>query len=118
MFPNICFGSYEKKGGNEKEVRVAAKAQEADLAVDPPVATNEKKWGENREAANLSLEKGMVLHGNRDADTQETPQPDAMKDPERIRQEQAATKAQAAFKGYLVIVTHSKSQIIFLWRSC
>ncbi|XP_057460233.1 protein IQ-DOMAIN 31-like isoform X1 [Actinidia eriantha] len=95
------FSKGREKGGNEKEVRVAAKAQEADLALDPPVATNEKKWGENREAANLSLEKGLLLHGNRDADTQETPQLDAMKDTERIRQEQAATKTQAAFKGYL-----------------
>ncbi|XP_057481022.1 protein IQ-DOMAIN 31-like isoform X1 [Actinidia eriantha] len=95
------FSKGREKVRNEKRVWVAAKPQEADLTEDPPVATNEKNLGENREAANLSLEREILLHGNRDADTKETPQLDAMKDPERIRQEQAATKAQAAFKGYL-----------------
>uniref|UniRef100_A0A5B7C950 DUF4005 domain-containing protein n=1 Tax=Davidia involucrata TaxID=16924 RepID=A0A5B7C950_DAVIN len=104
------FSKGREKVGNEKEVWVAAKAAEADLGLDPPVASdlalntidkNEEKLEENSASADLPLEGGTLVPVNRDADTQETTQPNVPKDPERIRQEQAATKAQAAFRGYL-----------------
>ncbi|KAI8016967.1 Protein IQ-DOMAIN 31 [Camellia lanceoleosa] len=93
--------------GNEKEVWVAAKAPEANLASDPPVAldlalntiaTNDEKLKENREATNLPLERAILLPGNRDSDTQDTMQVDALKDPDRTRQDQASTKARRAFR--------------------
>ena len=100
-----------KKVGNEKEDWVAAKAPEANLPLDPPmasdvavnmVATN-VKVEENRDVSNLQLERGILLPGNRDSDAQETSQLYAIKDSERTRREEAATKAQAVFRGYLVI---------------
>ncbi|XP_028095514.1 protein IQ-DOMAIN 31-like [Camellia sinensis] len=65
---------------------------------------------ENSEAANLPLEREILLPGNRDSDTQDTLEVDALKDPDRTRQDQASTKVQAAFRGYLVNFTHSESQ--------
>ncbi|GMP33519.1 hypothetical protein CsSME_00006803 [Camellia sinensis var. sinensis] len=56
---------------------------------------------ENSEAANLPLEREILLPGNRDSDTQDTLEVDALKDPDRTRQDQASTKVQAAFRGYL-----------------
>ncbi|CAL5441472.1 unnamed protein product [Camellia sinensis] len=104
------FSKGREKVGNEKEVWVAAKAPEADLALDPPVAsyvalntvaTNEKNLEEHGEGADLPLEAGILLPGNRDTDTEGTSQLDALNDPERTRRDQSATKVQAAFKGYL-----------------
>ncbi|XP_052174575.1 protein IQ-DOMAIN 31-like [Diospyros lotus] len=103
------FSKGREKLKNRKEVWVA-KAKEADSAGNPPVAsdlalniisTNEKKLEDNSEAAISPLEGGTLLHGDRDSDAQATSQLDALKDPERFKQEQAATKTQAAFRGYL-----------------
>lgn len=94
-----------KKFANEKEARIAAKTPEADLCLDPLVASeapniidkNEILGFENREASG-----GGILSGEQDADIQGCRQLNALNDPERIRLEQAATKSQAAFRGYLV----------------
>ncbi|KAI9117224.1 hypothetical protein K1719_011390 [Acacia pycnantha] len=83
---------------NQKEALVAAKAPETGVAVEPPpytVARNEEELElENKEPEYLSpvnQETDLVSHVHEDAPP----------DPEKIRQEEAATKAQAAFRGYL-----------------
>lgn len=83
---------------NQKEALVAPKAPETGVAVEPPpyiVARNEEELElENKEPENLSpvnQETDLVSHVHEDAPP----------DPEKIRQEEAATKAQAAFRGYL-----------------
>ncbi|KAL6997284.1 IQ-domain, partial [Sarracenia purpurea var. burkii] len=95
-----------EKLGNEKDVWVSAKASEADLALNRhggsdfslnTIATN-VKLEEDRVSA-IPLEGGVLRPGNRDADTQGKLDP--LKEHERTRREHAATKAQAAFKGYL-----------------
>ena len=50
---------------------------------------------ENKEAEN-------VLPGNQEIDTVGPVDQDAPLDPEKMKLEEAATKAQAAFRGYLV----------------
>ncbi|XP_057465022.1 LOW QUALITY PROTEIN: protein IQ-DOMAIN 31-like [Actinidia eriantha] len=103
------FSKGREKVGNEKEDWVASKAPEANLPLDPPVASDvpvnmvatSVKVEENRFVSNLPLERGILLPGNRDSDAQETAQLYAIKDSERTRREEAATKAQAIFRGYL-----------------
>ena len=56
----------------------------------------------HNEAANASCERSISITGNQDAEIQGSTCQDAPSDPERIRKEEAATKAQAAFRGYLV----------------
>ena len=104
-----------KKFTNEREVLVSAKASEVSLGLDPPVTSHltpntvgrnvGRLESENKEATDSSNDGGNVLPGNQEIDeTGSTPQ-DAPYDPEKIRLEQAATKAQAAFRGYLVILS-------------
>lgn len=50
--------------------------------------------------------------GDKDANKQEISQLDALKNPERTRQEQAATKAQAAFKGHFGKLSQLKTHTI------
>ncbi|XP_059643744.1 protein IQ-DOMAIN 31 [Cornus florida] len=99
-----------EKVQNEKEIWVSAKATEADMDLDLPLASdlvlnsideNEERMEENGTTANLPLEGAIALQGNQYADAPETTELDVPKDPERIRQEQAATKAQSAFRGYM-----------------
>ncbi|XP_021808320.1 protein IQ-DOMAIN 31 [Prunus avium] len=96
-----------EKLSNEKEVVIASRAAGAEFSSDPPVAihqntnTLEDNIGlelENKEAPNVSGDGGP---GSQSTEIQGSTPPDAVYDPERIRQEQAATKAQAAFRGYL-----------------
>lgn len=98
------FSKGREKVANEREVWVAAKAPEADLGLDSLVASeapniiekNEMLEFENREAS-----AGGILSGDLDADIQGCRQLSTLNNPERVRQERAATKAQAAFRGYL-----------------
>lgn len=91
---------------------VPNKTSEGNLALEPPVASlltaslvgrNEGKLEkENKEAANSSHDKEDILPGKQETDALGSTPQNAPYDPEKIRQEQAATKAQAAFRGYLV----------------
>ncbi|XAR65456.1 hypothetical protein NMG60_11009593 [Bertholletia excelsa] len=99
-----------EKLGNEKEVWIAVTASEAVLAPNSPVAsdlnlntvaTNDQRLEEIRKAANFPVEVGTLQPGDKDSDILEFTEVDSPEDPERKRQELAATKVQAAFKGYL-----------------
>lgn len=72
---------------------------ETGLALEPTsntIARHEEDLElENKEAEN-------VLPGNPEIDIVGSVHLDAALDPEKVRQEEAATKAQAAFRGYLV----------------
>lgn len=87
---------------------VASRAAGAEFSSDLPLAfhqntnTLEDNIGlelENKEAPNVLGDGGP---GSQSTEIQGSTPQDAVYDPERIRQEQAATKAQAAFRGYLV----------------
>ncbi|KAH9775732.1 protein IQ-DOMAIN 31 [Citrus sinensis] len=93
-----------EKVANEKEALVAVKASEADAALDPPLDSHptrntihrdERRLAEDKESVDLSLQGSQVT------DSQILTLQDASYDPEKIRQEKAATKAQAVFRGYL-----------------
>ncbi|XP_038894591.1 protein IQ-DOMAIN 31 [Benincasa hispida] len=100
-----------ERNGNEKEVLVSAKASETTTVISHPVAshptpstidTNEGVPKiTNNEATNVLHERSISMPGNQDAEIQGSTCQDAPSDPERIREEAAATKAQAAFRGYL-----------------
>ncbi|XP_058762083.1 protein IQ-DOMAIN 31 isoform X2 [Vicia villosa] len=83
---------------NQKEGVVTSKVSETGLALEPTVNTiprhEEELELESREAEN-------VLPGNQEIDTVGPVHQDAPLDPEILRQEEAVTKAQAAFRGYL-----------------
>ncbi|XP_021285853.1 protein IQ-DOMAIN 31 isoform X2 [Herrania umbratica] len=106
--------SYPKgreKVANEKEVLVVDRASEIDDAVAPPFTsqlnphateTDEGKLElENKEAANISHEDGISLPVSEGRDSRKCTLQDSPYDPQRMKQEQAATMAQAAFRGYL-----------------
>ncbi|CAJ2664515.1 unnamed protein product [Trifolium pratense] len=87
-----------EKLGNQKEGVVASKVSETGLALEPTTNTiprhEEDLELENKDAENVSP-------GNQEIDTVEPVNQDAPIDPETLRLEEAATKAQAAFRGYL-----------------
>ncbi|XP_028210292.1 protein IQ-DOMAIN 31-like isoform X3 [Glycine soja] len=82
----------------EEGVVVTSKVLETGLALEPTsdtIARHEEDLElENEEAEN-------VIPGNQEIDTVGSINEDAALDPEKIRLEEAATKAQAAFRGYL-----------------
>lgn len=100
-----------KRAANEKEDRGNA-APGAELAVHPPLISHLAPGVTDRNVGNPELDKGVpsnlpcdreVLPRNQGTDIQGIAGSDAPNDAERIKQEHAATKAQAAIRGYLVI---------------
>ncbi|CAK9186125.1 unnamed protein product [Ilex paraguariensis] len=101
----VLFGKKSSKSGFpkdrtvEKKASIASNAASGDLAVDSPeipdlLCPNTDRSGENIEfekgtTANVPCDAAVLLPGKQDADA------------EVMRQEQAATTAQAAFRGYL-----------------
>ncbi|KAL4344921.1 hypothetical protein AHAS_Ahas11G0226700 [Arachis hypogaea] len=83
---------------NQKEGVVTSKVSETDLSLDPTpntVAKNEEELVlENNESE-------TVLNENQEINTVGSVLQDSPPDPEKIKLEEAATKAQAAFRGYL-----------------
>lgn len=61
---------------------------------------------ENKEVTNSSHDGEEILPRNLEAGARGSTPQYAPHNPENIRQEEAATKAQAAFRGYLVIFSH------------
>ncbi|KAE8672337.1 IQ-domain 28, putative isoform 3 [Hibiscus syriacus] len=73
------------KAVNERQVLVAARVSETDLAMAPPFSSQLNPCATERDERKLELEN----------------EEDSPCDPERIKQEQAATLVQASFRGYL-----------------
>ncbi|XP_061353114.1 protein IQ-DOMAIN 31-like isoform X2 [Gastrolobium bilobum] len=83
---------------NNKEAVVASNVFENGLALDP----SPNKIDRNEEHLEPRNEESeSLVPGNQEMDIMGSVDQDASPDPEKIRQEEAATKAQAAFKGYL-----------------
>lgn len=85
---------------NQKEASVASKPLETALTLDPSPHTLARNEGhlelENKEPENL-------LPLNQETDIVGSDHQDAQPDPEEIKCVEAATKVQAALRGYLVI---------------
>ncbi|KAE8730730.1 IQ-domain 28, putative isoform 2 [Hibiscus syriacus] len=105
---------YHKRRGNAanvKEVLVAVRASETDVAVAPPFSSqlnpyanerDERKLEvKNNEAANISNDDGISLPVSQGIDSPSSTLQDSQYDPERVKEEQAATIVKAAFRGYL-----------------
>ncbi|KAK8482267.1 hypothetical protein V6N13_026926 [Hibiscus sabdariffa] len=100
-----------KKVANERQVLAAARVSETDLAMATPFSSqlnpcaterDERELElENKEAADISPDDGISLPISEDIDSQNFTLQDSPCDPERIKQEQAATLVQASFRGYL-----------------
>lgn len=84
---------------NQKEGVITSKVSETGLAALEPTSNNIDRHEEDLEL--VSKEAEDVLPGNEEIDTLVPVQQDAPLDPEKIRQEEAATKTQAVFRGYL-----------------
>lgn len=100
-----------KKSETGKEAFIVAKAPSCDLGANLPLISDpepfitgrsEQSRGiENGTTANLSHDAAMLLPGNQDTDTKETPDLGSQSNVQIVRQEQAAVKVQAALRGYL-----------------
>lgn len=86
---------------NQKESLITSKTTDTGLSLDPTPYTVPRNV-EDLELENKEEEN--VLPVNQETHFVEQVPQDAPPDPEKIRQEEAATKAQAAFRGYLVSV--------------
>ncbi|GAB4860721.1 IQ-domain [Ancistrocladus abbreviatus] len=101
----------KEKSTNEKEVRVRVNTPETgqveNLSVVSTGLTNivdteaRNLVSGNREASVGQLDEGIPGSANQICDVKQTVKLDVPTDAERNRQETAATKAQAAFRGYL-----------------
>jgi len=110
----LNFDRHVQRPANEKETLVAVRAVEADVTSVPPVvmqtttptSTNiieRMLEPESRETTEISHDVGILSTGNQDANySQVYTLDDAPSSAEKIRLDEAATVAQAAFKGYLV----------------
>uniref|UniRef100_A0A2P2LWQ0 Uncharacterized protein MANES_06G095300 n=3 Tax=Rhizophora mucronata TaxID=61149 RepID=A0A2P2LWQ0_RHIMU len=102
-------GKGREKFGNEKTV--AVKESEVDATLVPSVVSHlslnmidraeRRSELENKENENLPHEDRPFLLGIQDENLQESLPLNKPSDPEKMRQEKAATLAQAAFRGYL-----------------
>ncbi|XWS48052.1 hypothetical protein CRYUN_Cryun13aG0039400 [Craigia yunnanensis] len=100
-----------KKVANEREVLVVARASETDVAVAPSFSSQLSPYANERDEMKLELENKEaedILHDevislpmSQGIDCLKAALQDSPYDPERLKQEQAATTAQAAFRGYL-----------------
>ncbi|KAL5724973.1 IQ-domain [Ranunculus cassubicifolius] len=104
---NSSKGKNPTKATTEKDTLVAAKEPTIDFPVDPPSVsqsingTTIRNIVEEKEhISDFPCDEGGAVPRT-DVDKQGTTTSDTPDDPERIRLEQAATKAQAAFRGYL-----------------
>ncbi|XP_021904806.1 protein IQ-DOMAIN 31-like [Carica papaya] len=99
-----------ERASNGKEVLIAAKAAETEVALDQSLAPNSvnsaadrsksKSELENKNAASIS-DDAFSFPETKHTDLQESPSQDARSDPQKLLEERAATTVQAAFRGYL-----------------
>ncbi|GMJ15141.1 IQ-domain 30 [Hibiscus trionum] len=118
----VLFGKRSSKTGyqkgrenaaNVKEILVAARAPETDVAEAPPFSSqlnayaNESQRDERKievednEGANISNDDEISLPVSQGIDSPSSTLQDSQYDPERMKEKQAATIVQAAFRGYL-----------------
>lgn len=112
---NWSFDSHVKKHASKGDALVCAKVPASDLTVDAPLtslpvplttARNGVVSDSEKGTASRLPNDGVILSSSKEnGDTETIMNSGLSKDPERIRHEQAATKAQAAFRGYLVITS-------------
>lgn len=101
--------SFLKKSATNKEATIACKAVPGDLAANPSVISDvalhtSNRIEENSEkgvTVNLAHDAVVSIPGKQGACTEGTTGLDSADSAEIAKQEQAATKAQAAFRGYL-----------------
>lgn len=114
---NFCISFHVKRAATEREAFIAVKAQSGDSALDPPVISVPAPNTTDRNGGNLVLESATtdnlppevdLSSGNQDVDAKENVELGLPTNTEIIKLEQAATKAQAAFRGYLVIFSSVK----------
>lgn len=96
----------------ERKASLAAKAPSSDFAVNPPVVLDPALQTTNTSGDNMEFENGVenlpsskvtLLPGTQGGDGHGATILNSADSDELNRQQQAATKAQAAFRGYLVI---------------
>nr|XP_027096989.1 protein IQ-DOMAIN 31-like isoform X5 [Coffea arabica]XP_027100721.1 protein IQ-DOMAIN 31-like isoform X5 [Coffea arabica] len=108
---NLSKGKDITKSSTEKASLVSDKEPPSKLAVEPfsisepvpcPIATTGKGPEPEKEEASRLPSIGLILSSPKlDGDAQTATDVDPPQDSERMRLDQAATKAQAAFRGYL-----------------
>lgn len=111
---NLSISFNVKKSARDREATIACKAVSNDLAANPSVISNVALHTSNRieensekgSSANLPHDAVVSLPGKQGAHTEGTMGLDSPGIAEATRHEQAATKAQAAFRGYLVMLLH------------
>ncbi|CAI0399353.1 unnamed protein product [Linum tenue] len=104
-------GKGRERGSNEKEILASAKESDADITLISSVVSQtnpnfldeveRREEPENKENVNPPHEGGVMLSGNQDSNLQGSEIEEVTCDPEKIKEEKAATVAQAAFRGYL-----------------
>lgn len=113
---NLSISLHVKKSAGDKEATIACKAVSSDLAANPSVISNVALHTSNRNeensekgsSANLPHDAVVSLPGKQGAHTEGTMGLDSPGSAEVTAYEQAATKAQAAFRGYLVMLYYMK----------
>ncbi|KAL6350561.1 hypothetical protein AAG906_019208 [Vitis piasezkii] len=108
---NLSKGREISKHASKGDALVCAKVPASDLTVDAPLtslpvplttARNGVVSDSEKGTASRLPNDGVILSSSKEnGDTETIMNLGLSKDPERIRHEQAATKAQAAFRGYL-----------------
>jgi hypothetical protein len=114
-----------QKGTTNKAAAAAAAAagkepafSESSPVISEPVLVSAHNNETAREAAkgeNSSVQEVPVTDVSQDLEKQGTVGSDTSNDAERLREEQAAVKAQAAFRGYLVIFVFLKLPFSFMY---
>ncbi|XP_048500196.1 protein IQ-DOMAIN 31 isoform X1 [Beta vulgaris subsp. vulgaris] len=105
------FAKGKEKSTNEKEVNVRVTSPEIDNDVNPPEVSNgalnavhvddHNLRSEYKESSLSQPDEEIPISGDQLTDAKQTKEMDMLTDAERIEQEKAITKAQAAFRGYL-----------------
>ena len=113
-----------KKSNNEKEVHFRVRVPETENAVSIPDTTNvalnevheddHNVMSEYKESSLGQPDGDMPVSGDHFPDAKPTREIDPLTEAERIAREKAVTKAQAAFRGYLVIFAALLPHCIFL----